>query len=77
MPSWRVSKEPRREIAKDFKDLLRFFNTNAVKYLVSGGHRFGAHCEPRTAKDLDLFISSEPENARAASAALADLEVAY
>jgi hypothetical protein len=58
-------------MTKDFKDLLRAFNANAVKYLIIGGHAFSVHSEPRTTKDLDLFIRSDPENARAAFRALA------
>jgi hypothetical protein len=56
---------------RDFKDLLRAFNAHAVQYLIIGGHAFGVHAEPRTTKDLDLFIRSDPENARAAFRALA------
>ncbi len=55
----------------DFKDLLRAFNANAVKYLIVGGHALGVHLLPRTTKDLDLFIRSDPENAKAAFRALA------
>lgn len=57
-------------MTKDFKDLLRAFNANAVKYLIIGGHAFGVHAEPRTTKDLDLFIRSDAENARAVFLAL-------
>jgi hypothetical protein len=57
-------------MTKDFKDLLRAFNANAVKYLIIGGHAFGVHSEPRTTKDLDLFIRPDPENAEAAFRAL-------
>jgi predicted nucleotidyltransferase len=57
-------------MTKDFKDLLRAFNANAVKYLIIGGHALSVHSEPRTTKDLDLFIGSEPENAKAAFRAL-------
>jgi hypothetical protein len=57
-------------MTKDFKDLLRAFNANAVKYLIIGGHALSVYTEPRTTKDLDLFIRSEPENARAAFRAL-------
>jgi hypothetical protein len=28
-------------MTKDFKDLLRAFNANAVKYLIIGAHAFG------------------------------------
>lgn len=58
-------------LTKDFKDLLRAFNANAVKYLIIGAHAFGVHAEPRTTKDLDLFIRSDEENAKAAFRALA------
>jgi len=59
-------------MTKDFKDLLRAFNANAVKYLIIGAHAFGVHAEPRTTKDLDLLIRSDEENAKAAFRALAE-----
>jgi hypothetical protein len=58
-------------MSNDFKDLLRAFNANAVKYLIIGGHAFSVHSEPRTTKDLDLFIRSDLANAKAAFRALA------
>jgi predicted nucleotidyltransferase len=58
-------------MTKDFKDLLRAFNANAVKYLIIGGHALGVHLVPRTTKDLDLFIRSDEENARAVFRAMA------
>jgi len=58
-------------MTKDFKDLLRALNANAAKYLIIGGHAYGVHAEPRTSKDLDLFIRSDPENAKAVFRALA------
>jgi uncharacterized nucleotidyltransferase DUF6036 len=59
-------------MTKDFKDLLKTLNAYAVKYLLIGGHAFGVHAEPRTTKDLDIFIRSDPENARAVFHALAE-----
>lgn len=56
---------------RDFKDLLRAFNANAVKYLIIGAHAFGVHAQPRATKDLDLFIRSDEENAKAVFRALA------
>lgn len=56
---------------EDFKDLLRLLNANAVEYLLIGGHAFGVHAEPRTTKDLDIFIGSDPKNALAVFRALA------
>jgi len=58
-------------LTKDLKDILRAFNANSVKYLIIGGHAFGVHAEPRTTKDLDLFIRSDAENAKAVFRALA------
>ena len=56
----------------NFKDLLRILNAHAVKYLVIGGHAFSLYSEPRTTKDLDVFIRSDPENAKAVFKALAE-----
>jgi hypothetical protein len=55
-----------------FKELLRSFNAHSVKYLIVGGYAVSFHAQPRATKDLDLFIKSDPENALAAYAALAD-----
>jgi len=49
----------------DFKELLRIFNGHKVKYLVVGGYAVMKYTEPRYTKDLDLWISSDPENAKA------------
>ncbi len=47
----------------DFSDLLRIFRDNGVKYLVIGGYAVIQHAEPRFTKDLDLWISTDAENA--------------
>ncbi|MGD0732559.1 MAG: DUF6036 family nucleotidyltransferase [Terracidiphilus sp.] len=59
-------------ISKDFQDILRAFNAHNVKYLVVGGFAFGVHLEPRATKDIDLWIRTDPENARAVFQALAE-----
>ena len=56
----------------DLKELLRAFNAHAVKYLIVGGYAFGVYAEPRATKDLDLFIRSDEENAKAVFHALAE-----
>lgn len=56
---------------EDFKDLLRALNASAAEYLIIGGHAYSVYAEPRTTMDLDLFIRSEPGNARAVFRALA------
>jgi len=52
-------------VNSDFSDLLRLFNTNNVEYLVIGGYALIQYAEPRYTKDLDLWISTGPENATA------------
>lgn len=59
-------------MSKDFQDILRTFNAHKVKYLVVGGFAFGVHLEPRTTKDIDLWIRTDPENAKAVFQALAE-----
>jgi hypothetical protein len=57
---------------KDFKDLLSAFNAHSVRYLIVGGYAYARYTEPRTTKDLDLFIRPDPENALATYKALAE-----
>ena len=59
-------------MSKDFQDILRAFKAHQVKYLVVGGFAFGVHLEPRTTKDIDLWIRADPENAKAVFDALAE-----
>ena len=54
----------------DFKDLLNLLKKHKVKYLVIGGYAVMKYTEPRFTKDLDLFVSVEPKNAKAVYAAL-------
>jgi len=50
-------------VNSDFSDLLRLFNDNHVKYLVIGGYAVVQYAEPRFTKDLDIWISTDIENA--------------
>jgi len=52
-------------VNSDFSDLLSLFNANNVEYLVIGGYALIQYAEPRYTKDLDLWISTDPENASA------------
>lgn len=56
---------------QDYKDLLSAFQSHGVKYLVVGGLAVIYHSQPRFTKDMDFFIKADPENAKAAYAALA------
>lgn len=52
-------------VNSDFSDLLRIFNANRVRYLVIGGYAVVQYAEPRFTKDLDVWISTDSENAEA------------
>ena len=54
----------------DFNDLLRLFNAKSVRYLVIGGYAIIQYAEPRFTKDLDLWISTDADNALAVYQAL-------
>ncbi len=57
---------------QDYKDLLSAFHAHGVRYLTVGGYAVIFHAQPRFTKRLDLFIKPDPDNARAAYAALAE-----
>ena len=59
-------------VNSDFSDLLRIFNDNSVRYLVIGGYALIQYAEPRYTKDLDLWVSTDPENAKAVYRALGE-----
>jgi len=54
----------------DFKELLSALNAHQVKYLVVGGYAVSFHAAPRATRDLDILIKADPDNGRAAFAAL-------
>jgi hypothetical protein len=49
-------------VNQDFRDLLRAFNEEKVKYLIVGGYALIKYTEPRYTKDLDVWVSPDPEN---------------
>ncbi len=50
-------------VNSDFSDLLKIFNDNNVHYLIIGGYAIIQYGEPRFTKDLDIWISTDHENA--------------
>lgn len=56
----------------DFKELLSIFNAHNVRYLIIGGYAYARYAEPRTTKDLDLFVQPDPANAVQVYKALAE-----
>jgi hypothetical protein len=55
-----------------FTELLQKLNSHTVKYLVVGGYAAMHYGEPRYTKDLDLWVSVDPENARRVDRALVE-----
>lgn len=55
---------------RDFKELLSTFKDFNVRFLVVGGYAVMKYAEPRFTKDLDLWVGTDPENARRTYAAL-------
>ncbi len=48
----------------DLIDLLVALNAAEVEYLLVGAYAFAFHARPRATKDVDIFVGSDPENAR-------------
>jgi hypothetical protein len=55
----------------DLIDLLRELNAAHAKYLLIGAYAFAYHGRARATKDADIFVGSEPENAKRVWNALA------
>lgn len=47
----------------DFKEFLKLLRDHGVEYLLIGGYAVGYHGYPRATQDLDIWISTTPENA--------------
>ncbi len=54
----------------DFRDILSEFNAKGVEYLLVGAYAVAVHGLPRATGDIDLWIRSTPDNARATWMAL-------
>jgi len=59
-------------LPEDLRQLLLAFNEHGVEYLVVGGWAVGFYSEPRSTKDIDLFIRSGVKNSEAVFGALAE-----
>lgn len=56
---------------KDQNDLLSVFNAHNVRYLVVGGHAVNIYTQPRSTKDLDVWVDASEENSLRVFRALA------
>lgn len=54
----------------DFEDLLRALSVARAEYLVIGGYAVSFHTEPRSTKDLGVWVRPTTANARKVMAAL-------
>jgi hypothetical protein len=52
------------EIHPDFNELLKLFADFRVEYVIVGGYVLAFHGAPRYTGDLDLLVSTSPENAQ-------------
>jgi hypothetical protein len=52
------------DVQQDFRDLLELFNKHKVDYIIVGAYALGFHGAPRYTGDLDVFVRSDPINAR-------------
>lgn len=48
----------------EFVEMLSALSAAGAQFLVVGGYAVGVHIEPRATKDIDLWISPSPANAR-------------
>ena len=51
-------------LSKDFKEFVALLNAHGVEYLIVGGYAMALHGRPRNTGDLDVWIASNPDNAR-------------
>ena len=56
----------------DFREFIQLLNENNVQYLIVGGYAVAYHGHPRYTKDIDLWIWTDPENAKMVVKTLAD-----
>ncbi len=56
----------------DFRDLILALNKHSVRYLIVGGYAVGLHYDPRTTKDLDIFIATSDEDSARIFSALCE-----
>lgn len=50
-------------LQKDFSEFLKLLNLKQVKYLIIGGWAVGYYGHPRATGDMDIWVSTEMENA--------------
>lgn len=59
-------------INPDFSDLFASLNAAGARYLLVGSYALAIHAQPRFTKDLDVWVSPDPENAHRVISALTE-----
>jgi predicted nucleotidyltransferase len=57
---------------KDFREFIALLNSNAVRFLIVGGHAVTFHGAPRFTADLDLWVATDWKNAGRVNQALTE-----
>lgn len=60
---------------QDFVEMLSALNARGVEFMIVGSYATAYHGYTRATKDLDLWVSGEPENGRRLYRALAEFGV--
>lgn len=60
------------DISSDYEDLFKILNTYKVRYLIVGAYAAAFYSQPRFTKDLDIWVDSDPGNAKRLYRALAE-----
>ena len=56
----------------DFKEFFQLLNSHKVHYLVIGGYAVAYHGYPRATGDIDIWIATNPDNAKRTVQAIKD-----
>jgi len=60
-----------RQLPDDFKDFIRYLNSNNVRYLLVGGWAVGLYGNPRATNDIDFLVAIDSGNLAKLQEALA------
>jgi len=52
------------QLPDDFREFLKLLNAKKVEYLLIGGYAVGHYGYPRATMDMDIWVNSNPENAK-------------
>ena len=61
-----------KQLPDDFKDFIRYLNSNEVRYLLVGGWAVGMYGNPRATKDIDFLVANNSDNLAKLQKALLD-----